>query len=84
MFTPEANELGYRLLPLVNAYANSLTDIEYHNGRFQRGVAIYPGDEWCNPLIPHAKWHLEAAIALTDLAFLTDEMYKTFLAYNPK
>ena len=39
---------------------------------------MYPGEGWCNPVIPHAKWHLETSIALTDFTFLTEELYKIF------
>ena len=49
----------------------------------QLGINMYPGEKWCNPVIPHAKWHLQTSIALTDLTFLTDEMYRIF-STNPK
>jgi len=35
---------------------------------------LTPGEEWCNPLIPHAKWHVETGIALVDFVFLSDEI----------
>ena len=35
---------------------------------------IYPGEDWCNPQYAHAKWHLEAAIGLLDLAYVADNV----------
>jgi hypothetical protein len=37
-------------------------------------ITLIPGEGWCNPLIPHAKWHLETGIALADFVFLSDEI----------
>ena len=37
---------------------------------------IYPGDEWCNPIEPHSKWHVESAVGLLDLVYLTDNLYR--------
>ena len=48
----------------------------------QLGNNMYPGEEWCNPIIPHAKWHLETSIALTDFTFLTEELYRIFKTYK--
>lgn len=74
--TPEANEKGAAFLPVLNALANAEMDFEYYNHNLNRAVGIYPGEDWCNPLIPHAKWHLETGIGLTDLLFLANEFYK--------
>ncbi len=75
--SPEANELGMAALPLINAYASRLTGFEYHDRLLQTGRDLYPGGEWCNVApIPHAKWHLQTAIALTDLVFAADELAK--------
>ncbi|XP_018010700.1 uncharacterized protein LOC108668079 isoform X2 [Hyalella azteca] len=71
---PEVNALGWQYLPIVNAWANSLNSFEYFEPDFQNGTNIYPGDEWCNPTWPHAKWHLESAIGLLDLFYLGDEV----------
>ena len=48
----------------------------------QAGVNMYPGETWCNPVIPHAKWHVETSIALTDFVFLSDELYRILGKYN--
>ncbi len=76
ILSPEGNEIGAALLPIVNTQLNKLTDIEYYDPAFQLGRNIYPGEDWCNPLIPHAKWHLQTGVGLFDLVVLTDEMYK--------
>jgi hypothetical protein len=39
---------------------------------FQDGVNIYPGEQWCNRLSPHAKWHAQSAVGLLDLVYLAD------------
>ena len=78
-FTPEGNEQGWALLPILNDAVNenllgtnSTTD--YFNPNLQHGVGIYPGEEWCNPgVYPHAKWHLQTGIALVDFTNMMDK-----------
>ena len=48
----------------------------YSDAVMQAGINMYPGETWCNPVIPHAKWHVETSIALTDFVFLSDELYR--------
>ena len=48
----------------------------------QAGINMYPGETWCNPVIPHAKWHVETSIALTDFVHLSDEMFRILNKYN--
>lgn len=72
---PSTNEIGMYLLPLVNGIANGMNHFHYNESTMQIGYNMYPGDSWCNYVIPHAKWHLETGIALTDFVFLSDEMY---------
>ena len=69
--TPEANAFGAALLPHVNEYANNLTTWSLWVPDVQAGGG-YPGSGWCNDLIPHAKWHVETAAALGDVARLMD------------
>lgn len=71
---PDFNALGWAYLPKLNTWANSLNTFEYFEQDFQNGTNIYPGDDWCNPTWPHAKWHLESAIGLLDLFYLGDEI----------
>ncbi|KAF2365485.1 hypothetical protein FHG87_003769, partial [Trinorchestia longiramus] len=78
LLEPDANALGWEYLPIVNAWANSLNKFEYFEPDFQNGTNIYPGDVWCNPAWPHAKWHLESALGLLDLFYLGDEMNRLF------
>ena len=49
-------------------------DFERNLKQFQDGYMIYPGDEWCNPLYPHTKWHLQSGIGLLDLVYLMDNV----------
>ena len=42
---------------------------------FQNGGG-YPGSVGCNDLIPHAKWHVQSAAALADVARLADFLVK--------
>lgn len=69
------NEWGWEHLPVFNTLLNQHNTYEYFDLDFQNGTDIYPGDFWCNPDIPHAKWHLESAIGLLDLTYLVDRMY---------
>ena len=76
--SPVVNKLGMDLLPEFNGKLNEKNSFNYFEENFQNGVNIYPGDEWCNPVGPHAKWHLESALGLLDLTYLGDEMYTIF------
>lgn len=42
---------------------------------YQQGGG-YPGSVGCNDVIPHAKWHAQAAASLADMARLVDYVYK--------
>ena len=70
------------MLPVVNAAANELNSWSYNDALMQSGINMYPGEAWCNPVIPHAKWHLQTSIALTDFTFLTDELFKVLAPKN--
>ena len=79
---PEVNGRGWELLPAVNAFANALNSFDYADAAFQEGTDIYPGDVWCNPVWPHAKWHLESAIGLLDLTYTGDEIHRLLSENN--
>ena len=72
------NEMGWEFLPRLNSKINELNSFEYHDLNYQDGINVYPGEGWCNPLIPHSKWHLEAGIGLLDLTYVGDEIYRIF------
>jgi hypothetical protein len=76
-------QIGTVLLPFVNDIATSLTSYHYSDPSFQHGVNMYPGEEWCNPVIPHAKWHLQTGIALVDFVFLADEVNRILVEHAP-
>ena len=69
--TPEANEAGAAFLPKFNMFANNLTLWDLNVQDVQLGGG-YPGSVGCNNLIPHAKWHLQTAASLSDMARLVD------------
>jgi len=73
--TPEANQLGAQLLPLINEFANNQTSWTLHVDDVQRGEG-YPGWQTCNPTIPHAKWHVQIAASLTDVSRLMDSVLR--------
>jgi len=73
--TPEANALGAQFIPVLNQYANNQTSWNLHISDVQQGVG-YPGHAECNPVIPHAKWHLETAAGLSDIARLADSLFR--------
>jgi len=69
--TPEANAAGAAALPYINEFANMETSWSLHLQDVQVGEG-YPGWQVCNPIIPHAKWHVQTAAALGDVARLMD------------
>merc|ERR1712179_323930 len=71
ILTPEANAFGAALLPHINSFGNNLTMWDMYVEDIQIGSG-YPGSSWCNDLIPHAKWHVQAAASLVDVARLLD------------
>jgi len=73
---PEVNQLGYTFMVSVNKFADFLTDFPMLDADLQKGSGIYPGEEWCNPQEPHAKWHVESANGLMDLMMLADNVFK--------
>ena len=78
---PSTNEVGAAFLPVINQAMNGYNSWNYSDTEMQLGINMYPGEGWCNPLIPHAKWHLQTGIALTDFTFLSDELYRIFSTY---
>ena len=70
------NELGYELLPEINNMLNIFNTFDYYDSNLQNGTDLYPGDAWCNPVGPHAKWHVEATVGLLDFMYLGDEVYR--------
>ena len=84
LLKPKINKIGTELLPLVNEFATSLTTFEYSNPDFQSGHNFFPGQDWCDPWNPHSKWHLQTGIALTDLAYLFDEIHRLIENANTK
>jgi len=77
ILSPEANAFGAQLLPYINQLGNNLTTWDLQVTSVQDGKG-YPGWEWCNPLVPHAKWHLETGASLADVALLMDQVYQLY------
>lgn len=75
------NEMGSYFLPTFNNNARMLTNFNYINNHFQSADNIYPGDNWCQSTIPHAKWHLQSAVGGLDLVYIADEVHR-ILAKN--
>lgn len=78
---PVVNYIGWVLLPRINHIANQFISYEHYDPQLQKGVNLYPGGDWCNPVIPHAKWHLQTGIGLVDLTYLADETSKLLATY---
>ena len=78
---PIANEIGMFVLPLINGIGNRFNNFTYSDNLMQSGINMYPGEEWCNLVTPHAKWHLQTSIALTDFTFLSDELARLLDTY---
>lgn len=71
---PVVNEKGWELLPVLNEMVNAINSFEYSDLNYQKGINVYPGDFWCNPVFAHAKWHLESALGLLDLVYTGDQI----------
>ena len=65
-------------MPIINTIINRvlLADYEHWSTDFQLARNVYPGEESCNAVIPHAKWHVEAGIGLVDMLILADETFQ--------
>ena len=70
------NEKGWMFLPILNSMVDGFNSYDYFEEDFQSGIRSYPGDDWCNPVMPHAKWHLESGIGLLDLVYVGHEIYQ--------
>ena len=77
-FDPTTNEVGAALLPVFNELMSLLETFQYSSSDFETGLDFYPGMEHC-AWDPHAKWHLQTAIALTDFIFLADQIHGIFV-----
>ena len=77
-FDPTTNEVGSALLPVFNELMSLLETFQYSSSDFETGLDFYPGMEHC-VWDPHAKWHLQTAIALTDFIFLADQIHGIFV-----
>ena len=76
-FDARVNLVGSSLLPIVNELLSLLGTFEYSSPDFVTGKDSYPGLDQCS-WDPHAKWHLETSIALTEFAFLGDQIHDIF------
>ena len=83
IFDPRVNLIGSALLPVYNELLSLLETFEYSEPSFQTGQDFYPGMEEC-AWDPHAKWHLQTSIALTDFIFLADQHHRIFSQINEK
>ena len=50
---PSTNQVGWAFLPVINQEVNTLNSWTYSNADMQLGINMYPGEVWCNPVIPH-------------------------------
>merc|ERR1719424_129174 len=67
------------MTPHVNGAANKLTKFPHPDESLQTNFdKVYPGQSACNgkASAPHAKWHVQSANALFDLAYLCDKVNK--------
>ena len=81
------NEIGYEIMPLINDLVNTMTSFQLSNTYFQEGKGLYPGEELCNKGgntgdNPHPKWHVQMAILLPDVVYLSDEIHRIITTYG--
>jgi len=73
LYSSGANKLGAWLQPFFNVLADKLTSYD-HDFTVKTGFRIYPDCQRCRGQEPHSKWHEEAAVGLSDLVYLTDDI----------
>jgi len=73
---PMVNEYGSLFLPTFNSWISNLEakNMHYSDPNFGTGINFYSGEDNCN-WDPHAKWHMQTSIALTDFIFLADQFH---------
>ena len=80
------NNYGDLLIPVINRYASAITTFRPIDRQFQKGRKFYPGQDAyylkCNENYPHAKWHVQSGIAMVDLVFVADEIYRLIDEYE--
>ena len=81
------NEIGYDVMPLINDLANAMTTFHQGNINFQEGKRLYPGEMLCNRggdngENKHPKWHVQTAISVLDVIYLSDEIHRIITTYG--
>ena len=81
------NEIGYEIMPLINDLVNTMTSFQLSDTDFQEGKNLYPGEELCNKGgstgdNPHPKWHVQMAILVPDVVYLSDEIHRIITTYG--
>ena len=81
------NEIGYEIMPLINDLANTMASFQHSDTDFQEGKNLYPGEKVCNKGgnkgdNPHPKWHVQMAILLPDVIYLSDEIHRIITTYG--
>ena len=81
------NEIGYDVMPLINDLANTATTFHQNNINFQEGKNLYPGEFVCNRggetgENKHPKWHVQTAISVLDVIYLSDEIHRIITSYG--
>lgn len=73
---PMVNEYGSLFLPTFNSWISKLEakNMKYSDPTFGTGKNFYSGEDKCS-WDPHAKWHMQTSIALTDFIFLADQFH---------
>ena len=77
-FWPFTNWIGGLVHPWYNRLINYFMSYKHNNEDFQMAKNVYPGENWCNYRIPHAKWHLQTSIAVLDLVRITQDLDQIF------
>jgi len=81
LLNPLLNDIGSALLGEFNTVvSNELESFEF-NPAFESGKNLYPGQETC-AWDPHAKWHLQSAIALLDFIYLADDIFQLLKSHQ--
>ena len=82
--SPYVNKLVAATMPKISTSANLLSKNKFYNQKFQKLKEVYPGEEWCRDINPHAKFHVMEALGVLDQIYLVDAFYGVFRDFFTK
>jgi len=72
LWTPTGLMMGNYLMPMFNAWADSISGFSPSDHAMKEATDVYPGDSYCRLHQAHSIWHEESANGLLEVVFLAD------------